>query len=427
MRTITPVNTVDASLSVPGSKSLTQRALLAAALADGVSRLHNPLDSEDTRLLRAALQEFGVEMDCQDARCWQVYGCSGRLHQPALPLFLGNNGTATRLLTAVATLAHGEVRITGDARMAERPIAPLISALQGWGVAIASDLDNGCPPLTIQAQGIRGGATRLVTGKSSQYLSALLLVAPYAAEGAEITLAGQLYSKPYVDMTLAVMRDFGVAVQADAEHSYFAVSAEQGGYRGRDYAIEGDASSASYFFAAAAICNGRVRVENLPATSLQGDAQFVHLLERMGCRIEWEGGGVSVQGAAELQGIEADMGDMPDVAPTLALVAAFAHGTTSIRNIAHLRVKESDRVSVVVHELRRLGVKVDEEEDAMHIHGKGIASLHGARIHTYNDHRIAMSFALAGLRLTGVEIEGEECVGKSFPDFWQRFQLLEGR
>lgn len=412
----------DVVLTVPGSKSLSQRALLLAALAEGDSLLHEPLDSEDTHLLCAALRAFGVGIDRSDARCWRVRGSGGRLRPPAEPLYLANNGTATRLLTSVAALVRGAVRITGDARMAERPIAPLLDALRGWGVAIESELDNGCPPLRIEGRGIAGGRTTLAVGQSSQYLSSLLLVAPYAEEEAEITVAGSLYSRPYVEMTLAAMRDFGVAVRADAARTRFVVP--RGRYQGRDYAIEGDASGASYFLAAAAIGRGRVRVANLSLPSLQGDARFVELLERMGCRIHRDGAGVCVQGGGELAAIEADMGDMPDVAPTLALVAAFARGTSTIANIAHLRVKECDRVSAVVQELRRLGVAVEEERDAMRIHGRGGEGLHGARIHTYNDHRIAMSFALAGLRVAGVEIADAHCVAKSFPDFWERFRLL---
>ncbi len=422
MEIVTFASPPDAALTVPGSKSLSQRALLVAALAEGVSQLHDPLDSEDTRLLCAALRAFGVAIDCGDARCWQVTGSGGRLRPPAEPLYLANNGTATRLLTSVAALATGEVRITGDSRMAQRPIAPLLSALQGWGVAVASERENGCPPLRIEGRGIRGGGTTLAAGQSSQYLSSLLLVAPYVAQEASIAVTGTLYSRPYVEMTLAVMRDFGVTVRADAELRHFVVS--PGKYRGRRYAIEGDASSASYFFAAAAIGKGRVRVENLSLPSLQGDARFLELLERMGCRLQQDGAGVCVQGVPALQAIEADMGDMPDVAPTLAVVAAFAHGQSTIANIAHLRVKESDRVSAVVQELRRLGVAVEEREDAMLIHGRGGEGLHGARIHTYNDHRIAMSFALAGLRVAGVEIADAHCVAKSFPDFWERFRLL---
>lgn len=424
MRSIQPVARIAAKVSVPGSKSLTQRALLAAALAEGESLLQGPLDSEDTRHLRTALRSLGLAVEDRDPGVWRIVGCGGRLQAPDAPIYLGNNGTATRFLTSVAALAEGTVRITGDERMAERPIAPLLAALSGWGVDISCDRQNGCPPLTLHAQGIRGGLARLAAGKSSQYLSSLLLVAPYARNQAEIAVEGPLYSRPYVEMTLAVMRDFGVAVQASADLTHFVIPS--GSFRARNYAIEGDASSASYFFAAAAICGGQVQVENLPAPSLQGDAKFVQLLERMGCTVEQGASGVRVTGQpGALRGIEADMGDMPDVAPTLAVVAAFAQGETRILDIAHLRVKECDRVSAVASELRRLGVEVREEEDALFIQGQGGADLHSARIQTYRDHRIAMSLALAGLRVPGVEIEGEDCVAKSFPDFWDRFAELE--
>ncbi len=425
MRSIQPVSNINVDLAVPGSKSITQRALVAAALASGESLLLGALDSEDTDYLRSALRALGVRIDCSDPEAWRVQGCGGRLRAPDAPIYLGNNGTATRLLTSVAALAGGPVRITGDARMAERPIAPLMEALRGWGVAIASECGNGCPPLTIRGQGIQGGSTTLAAGQSSQYLSSLLLVAPYAQEPAEIAVAGRLYSRPYVDMTLAVMQAFGVQAGPVPGQNRFVVP--RGGYRARRYQIEGDASSASYFLAAAAICGGRVRVMNLPSPSLQGDAGFAELLARMGCRVEQDRGGMQVTGASCLHGIEADMGDMPDVAPTLAVVAAFAEGMTSITNIAHLRVKECDRLSAMTHELRRLGVTVEEREDAMRIQGRGGLDLHGGRIQTYRDHRIAMSMALAGLRISGVAIEGEDCVAKSFPDFWERFRMLEGQ
>lgn len=429
MRRVTPVASLDAALDAPGSKSISQRALIAAALADGAdgeSLLRGALDSEDTRYLRAALRALGVEIDDSDATCWRVRGCGGRPRAPEAPIFLGNNGTATRFLASLAALAEGAVHITGDARMAERPIAPLIDALKGWGVDIESDADNGCPPLTIRAHGIRGGTTTLAAGKSSQYLSSLLLVAPYAEKTAEIRLEGRLYSRPYVEMTLAVMRAFGAAVEANADLSHFTIPS--GAYRPGDYAVEGDASSASYFFAAAAICGGRVRVTNLPCPSLQGDAGFVDLLERMGCRVERRHpqGGVAVSGPPLLRPIDADLGDMPDVAPTLAVAAAFAQGESVLRNIAHLRVKECDRVAALAAELARLGIAVREEPDALFIHGQGGQSLRPAPIQTYNDHRIAMSFALAGLRVPGVEIENPDCVGKSFPNFWEVFGKLGG-
>jgi len=423
MKRITPVEKIDATVEVPGSKSITQRALIAAALAEGDSTLIGPLASEDTGYTIGALRSMGIGIDDETPSKWVVHGTAGCIREPAGDIFLGNNGTATRFLTSVASLGHGTFRITGDPRMSERPIAPLMKALQGWGVNISSDAGTGCPPLTIKAEGIDGGKTVLPEGKSSQYLSSLLLVAPYAKKTAELEVRGEILSKPYVEMTLAVMADFGIGGEAAPSLSFFRIS--QGKYKGREYRIEGDASGASYFWAAAAVAGGRVTVANVPVPSLQGDANLVPLLARMGCRVHKTGNGITVQGPEKLEAIEADMGNMPDVAPTLAIVAAFAEGTTVISNIAHLRIKECDRIHAVVTELRKMGADVEEGPDRMIIHGRaGGANLHGAVIETYHDHRIAMCFAVAGLRVGGVEITGEECVAKSFPDFWERFSLL---
>lgn len=425
MIAISPVASLDAVVSVPGSKSLTQRALIAAALAQGASRLHGPLASEDTHYTMTALRAMGVACDDSNPDCWVVEGKGGLIAEPKQDIFLGNNGTATRFLTSVAALGQGRFRITGSERMTQRPILPLMQALQGWQVDIASDADNGCPPLTIQAKGLAGGRTTLPEGKSSQYLSSLLLVAPYAASLAELEVQGEILSKPYVTMTLAVMADFGIRVEAAPGLNFFRIP--QGPYQGRNYRIEGDASGASYFWGAAAVTGGRVTVANVPVPSLQGDAKLLPYLARMGCRIEQSEGGITVIGSQQLEGIELDMGDMPDVAPTLAVVAAFAEGTTIINNIEHLRIKECDRVSAVVTELRKMGAEVEEEQDRMIIHGQaGGKNLHGARIDTYDDHRMAMCFAVAGLRIPGIEITGEDCVAKSFPDFWERFGQLAG-
>ncbi|MCL7486986.1 MAG: 3-phosphoshikimate 1-carboxyvinyltransferase [Desulfobulbaceae bacterium] len=423
MKLIKPVKTINATVRVPGSKSLTQRALIAAALASGDSTLVGPLASEDTSYTIGALRAMGIGIDDRDPERWTVQGSGGIITAPAEDVFLGNNGTATRFLTSVAALGRGRIRITGDERMAQRPIAPLMEALQGWGVRLKSDAVNGCPPLTIDADGIGGGKTVLPEGKSSQYLSSLLLVAPYAGEKAELEVRGEVLSRPYVEMTLAVMADFGIRVEAAPSLAFFRIP--QGRYRGHEYKIEGDASGASYFWAAAAVTGGRVTVANVPVPSLQGDANLVPLLARMGCHVHKTGGGITVTGPERLEGIEVNMGDMPDVAPTLAVVAAFAEGTTVINNVAHLRIKECDRVSAVVNELKKMGADVQEEPDRMIIHGRaGGVNLHGAEIETYHDHRIAMCFAVAGLRVEGVKITGEECVGKSFPDFWERFALL---
>ena len=422
MKPITPVQHIDTTVSVPGSKSLTQRALIASALAAGDSQLLGPLASEDTRYTTAALAAMGLLVDTSDPDCWRVAGTGGCIETPATDIFLGNNGTATRFLTSLAALGHGRFRITGSERMAQRPILPLLEALHGWGADIVSEAGTGCPPLTIEAHGLTGGRTVLPEGRSSQYLSSLLLVAPYADTPAELAVRGAILSQPYVRMTLAVMDAFGIQVEAAPALNAFRIP--RGSYQARTYAIEGDASSASYFWAAAAVSGGRVTVTNVPRPSLQGDTNLLACLERMGCRIDSSASGITVTGPGQLRGIEVDMGDMPDVAPTLAVVAAFAEGTTVIDNIAHLRIKECDRLSAVVCELRKLGVEAEEEPARMIIRGRGGRNLHGATISTYEDHRMAMSFAVAGLRVPGVIIADEDCVAKSFPDFWRRFRLL---
>jgi 3-phosphoshikimate 1-carboxyvinyltransferase len=418
---IKPVESIDAVVTVPGSKSITQRALIAAALADGDSVLHGPLVSEDTDYSAAALAQMGVAIEKgQDG--WRIHGSGGRIVEPEDDIFLGNNGTATRFLTSVAALGTGEFIIDGAERMRERPIGPLLEALRGWGVDIESIHGTGCPPLSILASGLVGGKTVLPEGKSSQYLSSLLLVAPYAEQTAELEVVGEILSKPYVAMTLDVMAAFGISAEATPDFARFII--EKGCYRAREYRIEGDASNASYFWAAAAVTGGSVTVANVPVPSMQGDALLAPLLARMGCTIEQQGGGIRLRGPEKLAPISVDMGDMPDVAPTLAVVAAFADGTTEISNIAHLRIKECDRLSATAAELSKMGVAVEEFPDRLLIHGKNGSGMHAASIHTYNDHRMAMSMAVAGLRVEGIMIEDERCVAKSFPDFWKRFEQL---
>lgn len=420
---IETIENIDCTVSVPGSKSLTQRALIAAALADGESILHGPLVSEDTEYSSHALMQMGVEIR-KEKESWLVAGNGGTIKTAEEDIFLGNNGTATRFLTSVAALGEGEFIVDGEERMHQRPIGPLMEALEGWGVDIVSIHETGCPPLSIRANGLDGGRTVLPEGKSSQYLSSLLLVAPFARTPATLDVVGEVLSKPYVVMTLQVMADFGIAVEAAHDFSSFTIP--QGIYQARDYRVEGDASNASYFWAAAAVTGGRVTVDNVPVPSLQGDAMLVPLLARMGCDINQAGNGITVTGAGRLDGITVDMGNMPDVVPTLAVVAAFAEGLTEITNIGHLRIKECDRLHAVVTELTRMGAAVEEFTDRMIIHGEGGRNLHGAQIETYNDHRMAMSMAVAGLKVPGIRILEEQCVAKSFPDFWQRFAQLQG-
>jgi len=419
VKTATKIN---ATITVPGSKSITQRALIAAALADGESTLLNPLESEDTKYTAAALEQMGISV-AKGKEKWRVRGNGGLIATPDKEIFLGNNGTATRFLTSVTALGKGTFRISGDKRMSERPILPLMQALEGWGVDIISVNNNGCPPLLVKANGLSGGKTVLPEGKSSQYLSSLLLVGPYAGQEALLGVEGEMPSVPYVIMTLAVMEAFGIRVEANEALNSFVIP--RGTYNAREYAIEGDASNASYFYAAAAVTGGEVTVPNVPVPSLQGDAIFVALLARMGCQINKTGEGLTLTGPKELKGITVDMSDMPDVVPTLAVVASQAKGRTTIKNIAHLRIKECDRLHVMAVELAKMGARVEELDDTLIIEGKDPdAPMHGAEIETYNDHRIAMSFAIAGLAVPGVKILGEECVAKSFPDFWERFALL---
>ncbi|MGW8160706.1 MAG: 3-phosphoshikimate 1-carboxyvinyltransferase, partial [Desulfobulbales bacterium] len=300
---IQPARKIKAVVQVPGSKSITQRALIAAALAGGDSTLLGPLESEDTRYTAAALQQMGISVEKGEGK-WIVKGNGGRISTPNKEIYLGNNGTATRFLTSVAALGQGTFRISGDARMAERPILPLMQALQGWGVDIASINNNGCPPLRIEANGLSGGKTVLPPGKSSQYLSSLLLVAPYARQAAALDVEGEILSLPYVIMTLVVMEAFGITVEANEELNSFSIP--RGTYNAMEYAIEGDASNASYFYAAAAVTGGEVTVPNVPVPSMQGDAAFVALLARMGCDINKTGDGLTVSGPEELTGITID-------------------------------------------------------------------------------------------------------------------------
>ena len=399
---------------VPGSKSITQRALVAAALAEGESLLKGPLHSEDTRMLRSALEAMGVSIIDQ-GNDLKVRGTAGKLNAAgAKEIFMGNNGTGIRFMVAVAGLARGVTVLTGTERMGERPVQPMLDSLSQWGVKAESVKGTGCPPVRIESDGIAGGETTLAASKSSQFLSAMLLVAPYASKLAVIQLDGPLVSRPYVDITLAVMNAFGISVQ-EKDDSFLV---PQGCYNAREYAVEGDASSASYFFAAAAITGGRVTVENIPENPLQGDAAFVDILGSMGCLVEKGPEGVTVQGPPEggLQGIDIDMSKWPDVVPTLAVVASFATGTTRITNVEHLRIKETDRLKAMATELSKLGVNITEEQDGLVIHGGD--GYRGAEIETYDDHRIAMCFAVASLRVPGIKVLDPDCVGKSFPEFW---------
>jgi len=418
---IRPVETLSAAVRVPGSKSYTQRALVIASLAEGKSLLRDPLRSEDTEYLMAALRLLGAEI-APAGEDLLVTGTGGRIGNPGREMYLGNNGTATRFLISVVSLGSGDYRLTGSPRLGERPVSPLLKALRDLGGSSTCEAKEGYLPLVIHSHGIRGGRVIFDQVESSQYVSSLLISAPLAKGDVQISVRGALASRPYVAMTVEVMGNFEVFVEVEGENRFSVNSGQR--YRGTDYSIEGDASSASYFFLAAALCRGTVRVLNLKAGTLQGDGRFLGILEKLGCKVSFGASWVEVTGK-ELTGGELvfDMGDMPDMVPTLAVLSAVRPGRTVIRNAAHLRIKESDRLQATARELARTGILAEEREDGLVIAG---GRPRAAEIETYDDHRIAMSFAMLGLAVPGMRIRGGSCVRKSFPGFWEEMQKLNG-
>jgi len=420
MKQIRPIEGINTTIRVPGSKSFTQRALIATSLAKGRSFVSGALISEDTEHLINALRSVGASID-QRGCDLTVEGTGGKPTAPSTPIFMGNNGTGIRLLTGAVCIGKGIFVLDGNSRMRQRPIQPLIDALNSMQVDAVCVDGNGCPPVRIRAQGLAGGKVALAIGLSSQYLSSLLLAAPYARQDVEIAVLGPLPSQPYVQMTLDVMAHFGVRVSQGHDTS-FLVQAPQA-YEARDYAVEGDASSATYFMGAAAICGGKVTIQNINPRSRQGDLRFSHILETMGCIVESSGAGLEISGPlSNHEDLVFDLHDVPDMVPALAVVSAFRKGKTALKNIAHLRVKESDRIAALTTELRKMGVRVEEKEDAMTVQG---VPTRGSEIECYSDHRIAMSFAIAGLGVEGVVIKDPDCVKKSFPDFWEKLEALE--
>ncbi|MGB9698902.1 MAG: 3-phosphoshikimate 1-carboxyvinyltransferase [Thermodesulfobacteriota bacterium] len=413
---IKPLARCAAEITIPGSKSYTHRALIVAALAAGTSFLSNALKSEDTLYTAQGLEKMGIKIIWERGGV-RVAGKGGVFKKGEEKIYLGNSGTSMRFLTALAALREGRTYLDGSERMRERPMGELIRALRTLKIKAYALKNDGCPPIVVESQGLAGGQVTLKGSQSSQFLSALFLISPYSQRDMAIEVDGPLASKPYLDMTREVMSAFGVEVEGDFP-SFLIRSGQR--YLPQNYLIDGDASNASYFWAAAAITKGRVRVDNLRPYSAQGDLKFLDLLKRMGCQVIHREKGIEVQGGP-LQAIEADMNSMPDVVPTLAVVAAFAAGETTIYNIGHLRFKESDRLKAVATELNKIGIKVEEGQDWLKITG---GQPHGAEIETYQDHRIAMSFAIAGLAVPGVRIKGEDCVSKSFPSFWETLQQL---
>lgn len=415
---IKPVAGIKARMRLPGSKSVTHRALLMASLAEAESRVRNPLRAEDTLLTAQALEQLGVSLIWEDDAV-RVRPPKVRWNQPSAPIYLGNSGTSTRLLAGFLAAGRGRFVIDGTERLRERPMGPVLEALAGQGVRCRYLGQAGCPPVEMLTEGLRGGEIHIDASQSSQFLSSILIAAPCAPRDLVVSWREPVVSLPYVHLTLAMLQQWGI------EYRWLApdrvqIPAPQA-YRAQDYLVEGDCSSASYWWAAAAVSGGEVHTAPVSGEALQGDCRFVGVLERMGCAIHWEDEGVRVVGPERLQAVDLDMNAMPDMVPTLAVVAAFADGVTRIRNVAHLRIKESDRLAVVAMELGKLGVQVEELPDGLVIHGGGA---HGGAIEAHNDHRIAMAFAVVGLRVPGVSIHGAEAVEKSYPSFWEEFAML---
>ena len=404
---------VDATVVVPGSKSITNRALVVAALAEGPSVLTGALHADDTDAMTAALGRLGIPVTAEPGTATlRVTGVAGRVPPGPADLDARLSGTTARFLLPLLALGSGRYRLDGAPPLRERPMGPLVASLRHLGAAVEDDRP-GRLPLTVVAGGLRGGSVRLPGSVSSQFVSGLLLSAPAMARGLHVELASPIVSRPYLALTTATMAAFGVTVEGDADRG---LTVAPGRYRGRPLDIEPDASAAAYFFAAAAICGGRVRVPGLGTSSAQGDLAFVDILATMGATVRRGAAEVEVTGGAELRGIEVDMAGCSDQAQTLAAVAVFASSPTRIKGIGFIRGKETDRIAAVVAELRRCGIEAEEEDDGFVVHpGQPCPAV----VRTYDDHRMAMSFTLLGLRAPGIQIADAECVAKTFPDFFE--------
>ena len=417
--TLSPIHEISGIVNLPGSKSLSNRILLLSMLAEGQTEIHNLLDSDDVRRMVEALEILGIQFEEKRAEnLISVSGTAGKIPVSEATLMLGNAGTAIRPLTAAMTLGHGRFVLDGVTRMRERPIIDLVDGLSQLGANLRCLNDTDCPPVEVIADGLPGGKTRLSGAISSQYLTAILLVAPYAKSEVEIEIIDKLVSVPYVEMTMRLMRHFGVSVN-HKDFQTFQIPRQNYQSPGKLY-VEGDASTASYFLAGAAITGGSVTVKGCGTESIQGDSRFAEVLEQMGAKVDWGARQVKLTGST-LNGIDVDMNQMPDAAMTLAVTALFASGPTAIRNIYNWRVKETERLKAVSTELRKLGALVEEGHDYLVIHPPTRVKI--ASINTYDDHRMAMSFSLVACGKSSVTICNPDCVSKTFPDY---FEVLAG-
>lgn len=415
---VKPAEGFRCSVNVPGSKSITNRALIIGALATGKTTLENVLFSDDTRYMIDALKTLGCDIRIDETNHnVEVNGIGNAFLRGQC--FVGNAGTAMRFLPSFIAVKGGDVELTGVERMKNRPIDELINMLRKLGVNIDYLEKEGYPPIKIQSKGINGGSLKVKGNISSQFVSSILLSSPYAKSDVYIEVEEDLVSKPYIDITLGIMQDFGIEVENFAYKNFYIRSGQI--YQCRKYIIESDGSAASYFFAAAAVAKGDITVKNLNPYSVQGDIRFIDILEKMGAKVERGTDYVRVVGD-KLKGVSVDMNDMPDVAQTLAIVALFAQGPTEIKNVYNMRLKETDRLKALNIELTKLGAEVVEKKDGLIIYPAD--DYKPADIGTYDDHRMAMSFAVAGLKISGIRIKDSECVAKTFPEYFKEFEKI---
>ncbi len=418
MRTIKTKPIHACTVRVPGSKSISHRMLILASLANGRSVVNNLLDSQDIRLTRETLAAMGADILETGENDYTIQGFNGQPGPCEEELYLGNSGTSMRLLAGIASLGVSDYILTGDARMQERPMGDLLKALDMAGIHATSQNLTGAPPVLINGKNKQGGKMTLDCSQSSQYLSSVLMMGALLPDGLEISLPGRPVSMPYIILTMDMMKKFGVTTQMISDTFYKVPGSQH--YQPGNFAVEPDLSNAGYFWAAGAVTGEEIIVQNSTKNSLQGDLRLLKVLEKMGCTVTHHDSGIGVSGR-NLKGIDVDMGDIPDVVPTLAVVAAFATGKTVVRNIAHLREKECDRIDAVVTQLKKMGIKAAQGHDWLSVTG---GAPKGAFIETYNDHRIAMAFSIAGLNIRGMEIENQGCVAKSFPTYFEVFDTL---
>jgi 3-phosphoshikimate 1-carboxyvinyltransferase len=421
IKEIIPKKNINVELNIPGSKSYANRALIIAALAKGTTELTNMPTCDDTKYMLKAIQFLGARIEKLSETHYKITPPE-KLNYTG-EIFVGGAGTTMRFLTSLCCLGARKILLSGNERMCERPIEDLIKALEAnvdGKIEAMNITEKGerCPPLKINSSGLKGGIIHLKGNTSSQYLTSILLSSPYANSQVIIKIIGELTSKSYADITIDIMKQFGVLVE-NKNYEEFLIPKQE--YNSIKYNIESDASGVSYFLAAAAITGGKIKINNINPICAQGDIKFIDLLEKMGCRIEKGKDYLFVNGPKKLKGIEVDMNSMPDTAQTLAVLASVAEGTTKITGIGNLRVKETDRIQAVVDELEKVGIKTEAGEDYLIIYG---GKPHAGQISTYNDHRMAMSFSILGLIVSGIKIEYPECVSKSFPEYWELFDKL---